>query len=142
MEHNVVDHGRDVNKAINYFFTSFLHGKGITVAMQREMRKERLEREGSEPDPVYIPPKPAATNAERVQRTWSDPAVSAARNTRSGVRVTVNGASTEHRSTFAAFQHYALPESKHVKFRAELKRELHKEFHHESVVYRFEIVQS
>lgn len=141
MEHTYKDFGRDQRAALECFFTSFMLSRGHSVADQKARRVERLEREGSAPEPEYVAPvKRTASASDNVRRTWTDPSVSVARNTRSGVRVTLDGRTTEHRSTFAAFVDYELPESKHVKFRAELKKAGKLTFMFEGAAHEFEIV--
>lgn len=62
-----------------------------------------------------------ASNSAGVAASWNDAEVRAARRTRDGVFVTLNGATTEHKSTREAFRHYRLPDLKHIRFRMKLK---------------------
>lgn len=62
-----------------------------------------------------------ASNAAGVAASWADPAVHAARLTRDGVTVTVDGKTTTHKSTRDAFRFYRLMDSKHIRFRGILK---------------------
>lgn len=123
---------------IKYFFRSLDYRDGITDDTPRIVLKL---------DPNYVAPpssdddEPAVTsNGERVAKTWERADVAAKRNTRDGVKVTVEGFVTTHKSTFAAFQAHELPEKHHVKFRAELKRDRSKNFLWEGANYLFELI--
>lgn len=66
-------------------------------------------------------PISSASNAAGVAASWADPAVHAARLTRDGVTVKVDGKVTTHKSTRDAFRFYRLMDSKHIRFRGILK---------------------
>lgn len=57
------------------------------------------------------------TRATKIAATWADPAVRAARTTRNAVKV----GRTTYRSVREAFRVLGLPDSQHIRFRAELK---------------------
>ena len=87
-------------------------------------------------------PRPTSLRKSRwtaaaVSATWQDPAVAAARNLKSKVKV----GGELYRSTLAAFEHLGLPINQHIKFRAELKAEGKKTFKAEDgTKYNFSIV--
>jgi len=62
-----------------------------------------------------------ASNSAGVAASWLIADVAAARKVRNGVSVTFNGETTEHKSVNAAFLYYGLTDTKHIRFRAELK---------------------
>lgn len=81
-----------------------------------------------------------ASNSAGVAASWKNPEVVAARLTRDGVKVSVDGAKpTEHKSTRDAFRHYRLPDSKHIRFRMKLKAEGNQTFEHNGKKYVFTI---
>lgn len=103
--------------------------------------RQDLENAGngeSEPKPKRGPI--GGANRESIARSWSDGSVKAARLTRNGVTVTVNGKVTEHKSVRAAFQAYSLPDSKHIRFRLRLKEERNCIFEHNNIQYLFQII--
>jgi hypothetical protein len=115
---------------IAYFFSTRSHAAGFSGEIDRSIAAPPA-------NPVATAP---TTNAQRVQQTWSDPNVAAARNTRDGVSVTLGGKTTTHKSTRDAFKAYNLPDSKHIKFRKELKLRKSMMFFHEGINYAFAIV--
>lgn len=62
-------------------------------------------------------PKEPADRAAAIAASWTDPEVAAKRAQRSHVKV----AGTEYKSVREAFKALGLPDSKHIKFRMELK---------------------
>lgn len=83
---------------------------------------------------------PRASNAAAIADSWGDPEVAAARLTRNGVTVTVDGNTSEHRSVREAFCHYRLPDERHIRFRILLKQFQARDFIHNDKVYAFELV--
>lgn len=81
-----------------------------------------------------------ASNAAGISASWSDPETAAARLTRNAVTVTVKGKTTEHKSTRAAFRHYRLMDSKHIRFRGILKAAGSAVYTENNVEYTFTIV--
>jgi hypothetical protein len=82
-----------------------------------------------------------ASNSAGVAASWANAAVAEARLTRDGVTVTVNGKTTEHRSTREAFRHYRLLDSKHIRFRGKLKEAREAVYNENGVDYLFKIAQ-
>jgi hypothetical protein len=82
-----------------------------------------------------------ASNSLGVALSWQDKEVRAARLTRDGVTVTVDGVTTEHQSTRAAFREYRLPDSVHIRFRLKLKASRDEVFNFNGVDYRFKMVE-
>lgn len=121
---------------IKYFFRTLDYRDGITDETPRILATFNA----SGPNPEAEDEPAATSNGERVAKTWERSDVAAKRNTRDGVKVTVSGQFTTHKSTFAAFVAYSLPEKHHVKFRAELKRDRSKLFSWEGVNYLFELI--
>jgi hypothetical protein len=78
--------------------------------------------------------------ANSVKTSWEDPATRAARTKRDGVRVTVNGCTTEHTSLRKAFTSHKLPDRQHQDFRRSLKKAGNANFYHEGWAYTFEII--
>jgi hypothetical protein len=81
------------------------------------------------------------SNSLGVAISWQDKEVRAARLTRDGVTVTVDGVTTEHQSTRAAFREYRLPDSVHIRFRLKLKASRDEVFNFNGVDYRFKMVE-
>ncbi len=81
-----------------------------------------------------------ASNAAGVAASWKDPAVHAARLTRDGVTVTVDGKTTIHKSTREAFRFYRLMDSKHIRFRGILKAAKTATYEEGKKAYVFQIV--
>lgn len=81
-----------------------------------------------------------ASNSAGVAASWANQSVADARLTRDGVSVTVNGKTTEHKSTRDAFRHYRLLDSKHIRFRGELKAAREATYTENGVDYKFKIV--
>ena len=81
-----------------------------------------------------------ASNAAGISASWADPETAAARLTRNAVTVTVKGKTTEHKSTRAAFRHYRLMDSKHIRFRGILKAAGSAVYSENNVEYTFTIV--
>lgn len=81
-----------------------------------------------------------ASNAAGISASWADPETAAARLTRNAVTVTVKGKTTEHKSTRAAFRHYRLMDSKHIRFRGILKAAGSAVYTENNVEYTFTIV--
>lgn len=79
--------------------------------------------------------------AAAIADSWKDEEVRAARTTRNGVIVTVNGKSAEFTSTRKAFAEFGLPDSKHIRFRMKLKAEKAQVFEHNGNKYFFELVE-
>lgn len=97
----------------------------------------------SAPEPEPARERGEASNAAGVAASWADPAVKAARTTRNGVTVSLNenGADAqEFKSTRAAFEHFNLPDGKHIRFRMKLKASKSEVFEHEGTKYFFKIV--
>lgn len=86
--------------------------------------------------------KSRASNALGVSASWSDPEVVAARLTRHGVLVEVDGASKEFRSVREAFRQHRLPDSKHIRFRLALKASKHETFEHNGKSYVFTLLEN
>jgi hypothetical protein len=82
-----------------------------------------------------------ASNSLGVALSWQDKEVRAARLTRDGVTVTVDGVTTAHQSTRAAFREYRLPDSVHIRFRLKLKASRDEVFNFNGVDYRFKMVE-
>ena len=78
-----------------------------------------------------------ASNAEGVSISWLDPEVISSRLTRNGVAVSVEDERFEFRSTRAAFKHFRLPDSKHIRFRLALKASTKKVFEYRGKTYLF-----
>ena len=100
--------------------------------------RQDLENAGKENKEPATPKNKAASS--NISRSWNDGEVKAARLTRNGVTVTVNGKCTEHKSTKAAFEAYSLPLSKHIRFRLRLKEEKECIFEHNDIQYLFQLV--
>ncbi|QJB22156.1 hypothetical protein XccvBFoX7_gp98c [Xanthomonas phage FoX7] len=100
--------------------------------------KTRLaEQGGSTPKPAVA----RRSNATGIALSWLDKDVYAARVTRNGVLVSVNGApAQEFTSTKAAFEALDLPIVKHIRFRMKLKAEGHQAIEHGGNVYKFAII--
>lgn len=81
-----------------------------------------------------------ASNAAGVAASWADPSVAAARLTRDGVTVTVDGKTTTHKSTRDAFRFYRLMDSKHIRFRGQLKAAKAATYEESKKSYLFTIV--
>ncbi|AMR79635.1 hypothetical protein [Cupriavidus nantongensis] len=78
-----------------------------------------------------------ASNSLGVAASWHNTNVAASRLIRDQVTITVDGATTVHKSVRSAFQHFGLPDSKHIRFRVRLKRERTAVFEHEGKAYHF-----
>jgi len=79
-------------------------------------------------------------NAEGVSRSWTNVKVREARMTKHGVRVTFDGAVTEHKSVAEAFRAFRLPMAKHIKFRLGLKAAGSAYFESGGKMYSFALV--
>jgi hypothetical protein len=84
--------------------------------------------------------KPRTSNAAGISASWLNPEVAAARLTRNGTSVTVEGVTTEHKSVAEAFRAFSLPVAKHIRFRMKLKASLAEIFEHEGKQYHFKII--
>jgi transcription elongation factor Elf1 len=82
-----------------------------------------------------------ASNSAGVAASWADPSVATARLTRHGVQVKFEGETRDFKSTRDAFRHYRLPDSKHIRFRGQLKAEGKKDFEWAKKVYQFTLVE-
>jgi hypothetical protein len=81
-----------------------------------------------------------SSNSAGVAASWADPEVVAARMQRDGVSVTVDGVTNDFKSTRAAFRHYRLPDSKHIRFRMKLKASREEVFEQNNIKYLFKIL--
>jgi hypothetical protein len=79
------------------------------------------------------------SNAARVSASWADAGVAAARLTRDGVNVTVEGVCSSYKSVNEAFRALSLPVQKHIRFRLKLKASRAEVFEHEGKKYHFTI---
>lgn len=93
----------------------------------------------SAPAALSEPSRFTGRNSLGVAASWADPGVYAARTKRDGVRVTVEGVKSVHKSTAAGFKAHGLPMEKHIRFRLALKQNGNAEFRHNGKIYRFEI---
>jgi group I intron endonuclease len=88
--------------------------------------------------------KYAAAISFGTKTSWMDDNVRGARAKRNGAVVTVDGATTEHRSVYAAFVHHGLPSNPTgicQKFRLRLKASGREIFTHNGKEYVFELVK-
>jgi hypothetical protein len=77
------------------------------------------------------------SNSLGVALSWQDKEVRAARLTRDGVMVTVNGVTTGHQSVRAAFTAYGLPDPVHIRFRLKLKASRNEVFEFNGIKHVF-----
>lgn len=76
-----------------------------------------------------------ASNSEGVAASWVDSNIRAARLTRDGVSVELDGKNVGvYKSTREAFRNLRLPDNKHIRFRLRLK-EAHRDHHGESATF-------
>jgi hypothetical protein len=106
---------------------------------------ERAKSEGTKP--VVKSSSSKASNSDGVAASWVDSDIRAARLTRDGVEVNLDGNSVGiFKSTREAFRALRLPDNKHIRFRLKLK-ESHRDqgegatFEHNGKKYVFTIVQ-
>jgi hypothetical protein len=106
---------------------------------------ERAKSEGTKP--VVKSSSSKASNSDGVAASWVDSDIRAARLTRDGVEVNLDGNSVGiFKSTREAFRALRLPDNKHIRFRLKLK-EAHRDqgegatFEHNGKKYVFTIVQ-
>lgn len=103
--------------------------------------KMRAQLAGTEPDNSEPTGRASnfKSNSASIAASWGDSSVKAARLTRNGVTVSVNGKTTEHKSVRAAFAEYSLPDSKHIRFRLKLKEAKTAIFEHNGIQYLFNL---
>lgn len=97
----------------------------VAEVMGMAESKAKPKAEKAKPAPAAKPAKPKAEKAPRdpdaravsIARSWTDPAVRAARTERTQVRV----GGVQYKSVAEAFRALKLPMAGHIKFRAELK---------------------
>jgi len=94
-------------------------------------RKEEAEKKGA---------KSGLTLGDAISKSWEDPEVAAARATRNGVTVTVNGITNEFGSVRKAFAALGLPDSKHIRFRGKLKAAKEMVFDWAGQSYLFKVI--
>lgn len=95
-----------------------------------------------ESKPQPIPARARASNSEGIAASWARPEVAAARLTRHGVEVKVDGVVEEFKSTAAAFREHRLPMNKHIRFRLTLKEAGEAVFEHNGKKYAFTLVET
>src|SRR5271165_4945220 len=81
--------------------------------------------------------KPRTSNAAGIAASWLNPEVAAARLTRNGTEVTVDGVTSEYKSVAEAFRALTLPVEKHIRFRMRLKASGTDIFEHDGKQYHF-----
>lgn len=108
--------------------------------------KSKLEAENGV-KPVTRTSSAKASNSDGVAASWVDADIRAARLTRDGVKVELDGKEVgTFKSTREAFRNLRLPDNKHIRFRLKLK-EAHRDqgegadFEHSGKKYHFTIVQ-
>jgi hypothetical protein len=84
--------------------------------------------------------KARPSNAAGIAASWQNPGVAAARLTRNGTSVTVDGVTSEYKSVAEAFRALTLPVEKHIRFRMRLKASGAEIFEHGGKQYHFRII--
>ena len=114
---------------------------GADLSDEEWEEKMRKDLEGTKSDDNEPSKRPAniQSNSASIAASWNDSGVKAARLTRNGVTVTVNGKTTDHKSVRAAFSDYSLPDSKHIRFRLKLKEAKTAIFEHNGIQYLFNL---
>lgn len=109
----------------------------ICAMLTAEIRK--IKRDSGAADDGEDEETPAE-RADSVSATWEDDAVRAARSTRDSVWAGLAGSELiEYKSVRVAFAELALPDSKHVRFRGQLKKSRRESFDWDGKQYHFEI---
>jgi hypothetical protein len=136
----VVDHS-----ASNKLIGDMLAREKAEAKSKPEVAAEKKTEEKPElvapVDPAKWATKGRASNSAGVAASWADPEVAAARRTRDGVHVVIDGEGMDFKSVNEAFHHYRLPVSKHIRFRLKLKSTGAEVFEFAGKKYSFTIVR-